>query len=338
MRVAGPKHAFWGMALGLGFTLGSGWATAAPDAGRRTPAASSATQRAPAPKPSASEEGETDELDLAELGLTDAGAVDPAIAQAWKPGPQKIDLGHELALDLPEAYVFLGMPEASKLMEKNGSFHNEDLLGLVVDKADDADDGSSWFVVIRYEESGFIKDDESIDSSELLNAMKEGQTEANTERVRRGFTALNIDGWQEPPHYDKAPHHLIWGLLVSDPEGRSLNYNTRVLGRRGYVSLNLVTDPKDFERFRPKVNALLGATSFRSGARYEDFDDKTDKVAEYGLGGLVLGGLGLGAAKAVKLGLFAKLAAVLVKGWKVVVLAIGGGVAALRAKLKNKSG
>ena len=50
---------------------------------------------------------------------------------------------------------------------------------------------------------------------------------------------------------------------------------------------------------------MLAVTRFKAGARYEDFDKKKDKVAEYGLMGLILGGVGLGALKLAKVGLFA---------------------------------
>ena len=78
---------------------------------------------------------------------------------------------------------------------------------------------------------------------------------------------------------------------------------------------------------------MLGATHFDAGARYEDFNEKTDKVAEYGLTGLILAGAGLGAAKLVKIGLLAKfwklLLGLLIAGKKVIVvavLAIGGAI------------
>jgi len=70
---------------------------------------------------------------------------------------------------------------------------------------------------------------------------------------------------------------------VSTDDGKSLNFNTRILGRRGYVSINLVTEPELLARFKPEAATLLGATTFSSGSRYEDFNEKTDKVAEYGL-------------------------------------------------------
>ena len=43
--------------------------------------------------------------------------------------------------------------------------------------------------------------------------------------------------------------------------------------------------------------------SFNQGARYEDFNSSTDRVAEYGLGGLVAAGVGVAVAK--KLGILA---------------------------------
>jgi uncharacterized membrane-anchored protein len=253
----------------------------------------------------------------------DGAPAEPAAATEqgphWKPGPAQIDLGHDLSVDLPEPYVFLGMPEAAKLLEKIGSFHNESLLGLLSSKRDD----SQWFITIRYEEEGFVKDDEKIDADELLKAIREGTEEANEERVSKGFSALHVGDWAEPPRYDKSVHHLVWALLANSDKGTSVNYNTRVLGRRGYVALNLVTDPESLSADKPHAAALLAATGFRAGARYEDFDGKKDKVAEYGLIGLVLGGAGLGAVKLVKVGLLAKFSkvilAALIAGKKAIV-------------------
>ena len=70
---------------------------------------------------------------------------------------------------------------------------------------------------------------------------------------------------------------------------------------------------------------LLGVTHFDSGARYEDFDEKSDKVAEYGLAALVAGGAGAAALKLAKVGLLAKfggkILALLIAGKKVLVAA-----------------
>jgi uncharacterized membrane-anchored protein len=233
---------------------------------------------------------------------------------AWQAGPAHIDLGHDVSVDLPGAYALLPKEPAAKALEANGSLYNENLLGIIAG----ADHSTEWFAVLRYDEEGYVKDDEKVDAAELLSSLKEGTETANEERKKRGFPALTIDGWEEPPGYDKAQHHLVWALLVSDPEGKSVNYNTRILGRRGFVSLNLVTDPTKLAMHKPHAATLLGGTKFSKGARYEDFNSSTDKVAEYGLAGLVMAGAGLGAAKLVKLGLLAKF-------WKVIVAALIAG-------------
>jgi uncharacterized membrane-anchored protein len=266
----------------------------------------------PAPPPSAS----------APSG--EAGDDAPAGAQAtplpWKLGPTKIDLGHDLALDLKPEHRFLPPTEARAVLEKMGSFHNDNLLGLVASQADE-----EWFATLRYEPEGYIKDDDRIDGDEILSAIREGTGEDNKERVQKGFKAIRIDGWSDPPRYDKSVHHLVWALDVSDDEGKSVNYNTRILGRKGFVSINLVTAPERLAGYKPQAAALLSSTTFTKGARYEDFNEKTDKVAEYGLAGLVLGGAGLAAAKLVKVGLLAKfgkvIIAALIAGKKAIVAA-----------------
>jgi uncharacterized membrane-anchored protein len=219
----------------------------------------------------------------------------------WKDGPQVIDLGHGATMALPEGRRFLGMPEAGKVMEKLGNLSNESLLGIVLSSAEDAD----YLVSVRYEDEGFIKDDEKIDPKAILESIQGGETEYNEERKQRGFPPIHADGWSEEPRYDKKAHQLVWALLVSSNGKPSVNLNTRVLGRKGYVSVNLIAAPEDLPRYRDDGLALVAATTFSSGSRYEDFNKGTDKVAEYGLAGLILGGVGLGALKVAKVGVLA---------------------------------
>lgn len=258
----------------------------------------------------------------------------------WQPGPRKVELGHELTLDLPEEHLFLEKAEAATLLEMNGSFYNDNLLGVVTSK----DESSSWVVIVRYEDEGYIKDDEKIDAQELLTAIKEGTEEANKERVERGFKPVHVNDWSEAPHYDNARHHLIWALDAISDNGTSVNYSTRVLGRRGYVSMNLVVEPEGLAHSKPHMAKLLESTRFNPGARYEDFQEGTDKVAEFGLAGLVLGGAGVGAAKLAKVGILAKfgkfLVALLVAGKKAIiplVLAIGALVSKLFGGKKTEA-
>ncbi|HEX2870651.1 MAG TPA: DUF2167 domain-containing protein [Polyangiaceae bacterium] len=254
----------------------------------------------------------------------------------WQPGPKPLDLGHGIKLDLPEGFAFLGKPEAGQLMEKMGNLHNEDMLGLVVSQ----DETAEFVVTIDYEDTGHIKDDEELDAKELLESIQEGEDDYNAERKKLGFSAIHAAGWDESPHYDKQQHQLIWGLIVESPEGGSINYNTRILGRTGFVSLNLLTDKQHLAQYKPAGALLLSKTRFEDGKRYSDFNASTDKVAEYGLTGLVLGGAGLGLAKAAKIGLLAKfgkvLIGLLIAGKKVIVVGVLALGAALRSLFKKK--
>jgi uncharacterized membrane-anchored protein len=253
----------------------------------------------------------------------------------WQPGPKAIELGHGAKLDLPESHAFLAQPEAGQLMEKMGNLYNDDLLGLVVSK----NAADEYIVTLRYEESGYIKDDEELDGKELLESIQEGEEAYNEERKKLGFTPIHAAGWDEEPHYDKVKHELIWGLRIEASDGGSINYNTRILGRNGYLSLNLVTDKEHLAEYKPAGALLLSKTGFEPGKRYADFNSSTDKVAEYGLTGLVLGGAGVGLAKAAKIGLLAKfgkvLIGLLVAGKKFIVLAAIAIFALVRALFKK---
>jgi uncharacterized membrane-anchored protein len=274
----------------------------------------------------------------------DPGASAPAAAASaepenlpWREGPLKQDLGHQVTLDLPSGFAYLGLPEAAKLMEKNGNLYNDNLLGLVVSTADEDD----YFVTLRYDDDGHVKDDEEVDGKELLKSIQEGEDEYNEERKKHGFPAIHADSWFSDPSYDKAKHQLVWGLVVKDSEGESLNYNTRILGRTGYVSLNLVTDRAHLAHDKAAGATLLGVTTFTKGAAYEDFNEKSDKVAEYGLTGLVLGGVGLGLAKAAKIGLLAKFGKViiagLIAGKKLIAVGIAGAAMWLKKLFGKKA-
>lgn len=237
-------------------------------------------------------------------------------------GPSRVTLGHELTLDLPEGFFYLEKKEADEMMRRFGNQDDPSLLGVVLKPE------SSWLVTISFDAEGYIKDEdgEKMDADEILKAITEGTEEGNKYRAEHGFKPLHVDGWMEPPHYDRKTHHLIWGVRASDADGTSINYNTRVLGRRGYASLNLIDDPEKLAQSKLEAATLLGVTHFDQGARYEDFNEKSDKVAEYGLAALVAGGAGAAALKLAKVGILAKfggkILALLIAGKKAVVAAL----------------
>ena len=236
-------------------------------------------------------------------------------------------------VDLPAQYKYLDVAQSKRLLDAYGHSHNDTSQGIIGPKDPDAD----WQVYLDYEDSGYIKDDEKVDADDLLKALREGQDQANTERVKQGHPALRINGWSEPPRYERAQHQLVWGLKVREDKDTSdaVNYNTRVLGRKGYISVNLVASAENIEKYKSDASTLLNATTFDAGSRYADFSSKTDKVAEYGLAGLILGGAGLGAAKlAGKVGIIALIA----KGGKGLAIFLLAPFAALKRWMnKNKN-
>lgn len=221
------------------------------------------------------------------------------------PGPKKIDLGHDLSVDVPAEHVFLEKEDARRLLESMGNVGGDDIVGVA------APAEGSWIAILSYVEDGHVKDDDAkdLDADDMLKDIKEGTEEANKVRAERGFKAMHVDGWTSPPRYDAARHELVWGIKGSADDGVSINEYTRILGRKGYVAVNVIDDPEHIQAAKQQAAAVLSGTRFNPGARYEDFDAKTDKVAEYGLAALVAAGAG---AAALKAGLFAKLGAKLV--------------------------
>ncbi|APV52337.1 hypothetical protein BWI17_07075 [Betaproteobacteria bacterium GR16-43] len=254
---------------------------------------------------------------------TDAAKAEMKAAQdaaraAMQEGPKDVKLGAQATLHLPKGYVFIPAAEATRMLKAMGNRPGNDTLGMIFPS--DADAGQ-WMAVTRFISSGYIKDDDAKDwkADEMLDQIKEGTEASNAERRAKGFPEMQIVGWVEKPAYDAATHRLVWALESKDknptPDSeRGVNYNTYLLGREGYISLNFVTDMGSIAKEKPIAKELLAALEFEGGKKYADFNASTDHIAEYGLAALV------GGVAAKKLGLFALIAAFAVKFAKVIAL------------------
>jgi len=249
----------------------------------------------------------------------------PAFAEEelnWIEGGQKVDVGTNLAeLQLGSEFLFLDEENTKKYITQNGMEASGLEIGVVFPK----DEAQSWTVYFEYEESGHIKDDEKaeIDADALLKSYKEGTEEMNKEVSPEN--QLFVDKWDVAPFYDNDLHSLSWSLLAHDYQNNDvINYNVRILTREGNISAILVSDPANLEADRKVFNdMILSQFQLKQGQRYEDFDSKTDKEAEFGLTGLILGGAGLAVAK--KAGLFAVLIPLL-KKFGIVFVIVGGAI------------
>jgi uncharacterized membrane-anchored protein len=269
--------------------------------------------------------------------------VDEGAARETPEGPAlnyqtgNITLPNKVAtLHLAGNYRYLDPAETEKLLVAWGNQPGNDTQGAIVPTEVDPLSGEGWAVIVTYEEDGHIDDSDAkdIDYDDMLKDMKEGTEDNNKARKEAGYEAVHLIGWAEKPHYDPASRKLYWAkeLKFEGAEANTLNYDVRVLGREGVLSMNAVASIGQLGRIRSDMKPLIEVAEFNQGYRYADFNSKTDRMAEYGLGALIAGGV------AAKLGLFAKLGALLLAFKKLIIVglvAIGGFVAKLFGKKKD---
>ncbi|MDH4275523.1 MAG: DUF2167 domain-containing protein [Gammaproteobacteria bacterium] len=258
-----------------------------------------------------------------------------------KNGPTEVILADQATLKLPEGVGFVPKLQARRVMEAMGNQPGDTLLGLILPISTDQD---SWLMIVSYINAGYVRDDDAKhwDAEDLLEDLKAGADNANLQRREHQIPEMDITGWVEKPQYDAQLHHLVWSVASRqrgeiDSQYADVNYNTLLLGRQGFISINLVTDLSEVESLKPLARTVLAGLEFNEGKRYSDFNDNTDKIAEFGLAVLVAG------VAAQKLGLIATLIGLVIKllklvGLGVVILAsIAGGKAWKRKKNKKKA-
>ena len=245
--------------------------------------------------------------------------------------------GGVATLKIPDSFRYLDPKDTEQVLVKAwGNPEGAGTLGMLFPAGVSPVSENSWGVVITYKEDGYVsdKDADSIKYDDLLKDMQEGISEENKERQKEGFQAVNLVGWAAPPHYDKETHKLYWAkeLSFGGENEHTLNYNIRVLGRKGVLVLNAVSAMNQLRTVEKEMQQVLAFTDFNSGFRYADYDSKTDKTAAYGIAALVAGGV------AAKAGLFTKLFAMLLAAKKLIfagVIAVGAFVAK-RFKKRNE--
>jgi uncharacterized membrane-anchored protein len=239
-------------------------------------------------------------------------------------------------LHLAGNYRYLDSAETERLLVAWGNEPGNDTQGAIVPNEVDPMDTEGWAVILTYIDEGHVDDADAaeIDYDDMLKDMKAGTEENNEARTQAGYEAVHLIGWAEKPHYDAAAKKLYWAkeLNFEGNEVHTLNYDVRVLGREGVLSMNAVASMNQLEQIRRDMKPLIGVAEFNEGHRYAEFNSKTDRMAEYGLGALIAGGV------AAKLGLFGKLFALLVAFKKFIIIglvAAGGFVAKLLGKKKD---
>jgi uncharacterized membrane-anchored protein len=240
---------------------------------------------------------------------TSLGALADGIK--WQEGPSEAHMRDRADLKLPDGYIFADGKDTRQLMEKMQNPTNGSEVGFVAPKS------MKWYAVFEVADVGYVKDDDKnkLDATAMLDSIRKGTEASNAERRKRGWAEMTIVGWQQAPRYNEATHNLEWAIKGESNGSQVINYNTRMLGRDGYMRVTLVCGPDELPATLPEFKQVLGGFQFSKGHSYAEFR-KGDKMAKYGLTALVVGG---GAAVAAKSGLFKFLG----KGIIVIIAAIG---------------
>lgn len=246
----------------------------------------------------------------------------------FKEGPTRGDLGTVAQIDLPRGFVYMGPQATQKFLELNQNPVDGSELGLVAPDPEANKGGGDWFIVFEFDPIGYVPDKEQKDlnaetTTAILDTLRKGTEAGNQERQQRGWPTINIVGWERPPFYDPSTHNLVWATRLSSVRngktGYTVNYFMRILGRRGVLSANLVVDPDKLQSVIPTLDQLVKAISFKKGESYGEMR-AGDKIAEYGLIGLITGG---GVAVALKTGILTKFLKPILIGIVAAVAAVG---------------
>ncbi len=211
----------------------------------------------------------------------------------WTLGSATVHVGNNATLAVPEGYRFTDSTGARKFMELTHNLYTDQLGILLPNTKPD------WFVIFEFSEIGYVKDDETLDSAtidRILDNIKSSNEKGNAELRAKGWDTLDVEGWNQRPFYDPVTHSLTWAITASSKEGKIVNYDSRVLGRRGVMRVKMVLAPEMVQEIVPQFQKVVTSVAFVGGESYAEFRSG-DRMAEYGLVGLMTGGAAVVAVK-----------------------------------------
>jgi uncharacterized membrane-anchored protein len=204
---------------------------------------------------------------------------------------------------LPGAVIKLNLPAGFKYLDIEQSKYvitdlwrnppSPDVLGMIFPENSGPFGENSYAFVLSYDPAGFVKDDDAADINydDMLKQMQQDEIKENKARIAEGYASMHIVGWAVKPFYDKTNKVLHWAQNIhfGRDEVNTLNYEVRILGRKGILSMNAVATMDELDSVKKDIDKVLAIPSFTDGNAYKDFDSKTDEVAEWTIGGLVAG-------------------------------------------------
>jgi uncharacterized membrane-anchored protein len=211
----------------------------------------------------------------------------------YQTGEIKFDNGIGI-LTVPSGFRYLDSEQANHVLTNLwGNPEDSGTLGMIVPEGIPVLADNAWAFIVTYEEMGYVKDDDAddIDYDDLLEEMQSDMVAENELRVKEGYEPITVIGWAAKPYYDENKKVLHWAkeLKFGENESNTLNYNVRVLGRKGVVVLNAVASMTELADVQKNIEPVLSSFNYAGGNAYADFNPDIDEVAAWTIGGLVAG-------------------------------------------------
>jgi uncharacterized membrane-anchored protein len=236
----------------------------------------------------------------------------------YQTGVIELEIGNS-KLTVPKGFLFLDKAQSIYVLSDLwGNPPDSSILGMLVPENRGVMESNSWVFTISFDEMGYVKDEDAdeINYDDLLKEQQKEFKEINPERINQGYQPIEFIGWASTPYYDKSKKILHWAkeLKFGDDSLNTLNYNLRLLGRKGIFVINAIATMDELPEVKTNINKVVASIEFKEGHRYSDYLPDIDNVAAFTVGGLVAGKI------LAKGGFLVMLA----KFWKVILLAIAG--------------
>ncbi|MFT4680162.1 MAG: putative membrane-anchored protein [Litorivivens sp.] len=205
-----------------------------------------------------------------------------------------IELGDGIAvLVVPQGYKYLDVEQSEYVLNELWGNPPSPSLGMLFEEESNVLSDVGYVIDITYNEMGYIDDEDAadIDYDELEEEMFGDNDEDNRMRVEAGYETIDFIGWASEPYYDATAKKLHWAqeLSFGGSDEHTLNYAIRILGRKGVLQMNFISDMTELNNVKADIPLIMPSVNFTEGNQYADFDPDIDTLAAVGIGGLIAG-------------------------------------------------
>lgn len=203
---------------------------------------------------------------------------------SYKTGEQ--ELGEGVTLQVPDGFRLLDAAQSRQLIEGLwGNPDNPNTLGILLPARVSPMNKEFRGVMISFEPFGYLDEREAgnINYNRLLHEMKEELKNENMLRRRNGAGEITSMDWAFPPYFDKGSRSLHWARILHFAGGATpvLNYELRLLGRRGSLCFTAIGKAGDVSIIKAQLQRVVALASFTNGNSYTDFNPRTDESARW---------------------------------------------------------